>query len=595
MGQITHLINDQDLGEPRNWQELEITIDWINRVESGNINVSDLSFVGEANKYFQKRILNGLDGGVGVTEGDRYQIKLGELSNPVFTFEGFLDFTQELTVIGGEEIVCGLRKAKGEDWLNDVADGFSFAYLYDQGVIVDSDFVKVPYVINYVPDGLQLTILAMSSFMMTKELIENVQAIAETIADVVDASTPVVGVGIGANAGGPIITYNTDWDLGNFILVTLKALARIAYVIAISVAIINLIEELFNQLLPKKRDHLGMTFNTMFKRSCEHLGMSFFTDIPEMDWVHIPRKTKKGGENDQDDKSGVRGFPTNTEPIYTFGDLIREMKTMFNADYRIRDNTFYFQRKDKFEFASSYQIPNFFNNQERLMNQFKLNTNEMVSNYNIYYSLDVQDQNTLDVGKGRVFQAITTQNQVVNQDFVQIKGLAEIAIPFSMGVEKRSLTAVEEVFKVLGSIVDGITGIFGGGTNFENQIEQRVGSLLLSSDFLTVGKVVAMSGSKLANNQRSILDATNLWENYHFINSLAEYKGEHNQWFIFEDKQVPMTIEEFDILLENNFSTDENGNKYIIETVRYIPESDKAVLSFRVKRQYTKNLKIEIV
>lgn len=584
MAEIRHILNGNDFGEPRNWDELEITVDWLNKVDSGTINVSDLSFVDEANEYLQQRILDGLSGGVGVFEGVPYQIKVGDPSNPTFTFDGYLDMTEETTVIGGEEIVTSLKKKKGDDWLNDVADGFSFAYLHDQGIVTSSDFVKVPYVINYVPDGMQVIVLSMSIFMMTKELIENIQNLAETIADITDAATPVVGVSVGLGAG-----VVTAWDLGNFILVTLKTLARLAYIIAITIAIINLIEEVLEQLLPKKREHLGMTFKRMFERACQNLGMGFFSDIQELEWVHIPRKDKKGGT------SGETGFPTNTEPIYTFGDLIRTMKEMFNADYRIKNNIFYFQRKDKFEFPSSYQLPPFFNNQERLFQQFQLNTDEMVSNYNIYWSLDVQDQNTLDVVDGRVFQAITTPVTTINEDFVTIKNITELALPFSLGIEKRSLTTVEKIAKDLGSLVDSITGIFGGGTNFESQIEQRLGSLLLSSHFLTTGKVVKMAGSKLANNQRELLDARVLWDQFHFINSFAEYQGEHNQWFRYKEQPVPMTIEDFAILLENNKATDSEGNEYLIESVTYNPYKTTALIDYRVKKKYTNNLKIEFL
>jgi hypothetical protein len=48
--------------------------------------------------------------------------------------------------------------------------------------------------------------------------------------------------------------------------------------------------------------------------------------------------------------------------------------------------------------------------------------------------------------------------------------------------------------KQLAKVVDGLTGIFGRGTRFGAQIENRVGSLLLSSHFLTSGKV-EMSGT----------------------------------------------------------------------------------------------------
>ena len=220
MADIIHLIDGQDLGEPRNWQDLEITVDWLNKKESGAINVSDLSFVNVANQYLQQRALNGLSGGVGIFEGVPYEILVGDITAPTYRFKGYLDLTEELTVIGGEEITCSLKKELGDDWLNDVADGFSFAYLYDQNIITSSDFVKVPYVINYVPDGMQLIVLSMSIFMMTKELIENIQKIAEAIGDVTDASTPVIGVSVGLGAG-----VVTAWDLGNFILVALKLVA----------------------------------------------------------------------------------------------------------------------------------------------------------------------------------------------------------------------------------------------------------------------------------------------------------------------------------------------------------------------------------
>lgn len=588
MANIRHYINEQDHGEPRNWKDLEITIDWLEKNDSGVINIAELSFVDKANAYLQQRIIDGMSGGVGVFEGVPYRIEVGNEANPTYTFEGYLDLTDEMTVIGGEEITGSLKKRRGDDWLNDVADGFSFAYLYDQGVITNGDFVKVPYVINYVPDGMQLIVLSMSIYMMTKELIENVEKLLETIADVTDASTPVVGVSVGIGAG-----VVTAWDLGNFILVVLKALARLAYIIAMTIAIVNLIADLFEQLLPAKRYHLGMTFTKMFERACQHLGMTFQSTLMNTDTiknrVHIPRKDKKGGS------SGETGFPSNSGPIYTFGDLIREMKKKFNADYRIKDNIFYFERKDAFEFPSSYQMPNYFNEQDRVLDQYKWNTNEMVSNYNISWSLDIQDQNTLEDQVGRVFQAVTSPVTVINPEFVTIKNLEEIALPFSLGKEKRSLTAVEEVARVLGAIVDGITGIFGGGTNFQSQIEQRIGSLLLSSHFLTVGKVVLMSGSKLANDQRVHLDAKKLWDNYHFINSHAEYQGHHNQWWRFENQPVHMTADQFFTLLDNNRATDRFGNDYLIEKVIYKPENDTAVISFRVKKKYTNNLKIEFI
>lgn len=584
MADVRHFINGNDFGLPRNYQDLEITVDWLGNKDAGAINVSDLAFVLEANEYLQQRIRSGLTGGVGVFEGEPYTIEVGDIDDPQFTFNGYLDFTEEMTVLGGQEIICSLKKRQGEDWLNDVADGFSFNYLRDQGVIVPGDYIRVPYVINYVPDGAEIVLISISLFMMTKELIENIERLAESIADITDASTPVIGVGAGAGA-----VAVTAWDLGNFILVVLKTLARLAYVIAITIAIINLMENLFEQLLPKRRFHLGMTFRKLFERGCQHLGLRFQSSIQELDWTHIPRKDKRGGER------GENGVPQDNGPIYTFGNLIREMKKMFNADYRIENGIFYLERSDKFRIPSGYQIPNFFNDQDLLLDRFKYNTNEMISNYNINWSLDLQDQNTLDNQEGRIFQAVTSPVVTNNQDLVSIKNLAEIALPFSIGRDKTGLTNIERIARDLARLVDAITGIFGGGTNFASQIENRVGSLLLTSHFLSVGKIVVMQGSNLARQQRTLLSARGLWDRYHFINSFAEYQGEHNQWIRFENQPVPMTAKEFEVLLKNNIVFDDAGNEYEIEKATYNPYATRASIDFRIKQKYTENLKIEFI
>ncbi len=580
-----HFINGQDFGEPREWQTLKISKNFLDEKEDVTINITDLEFVLKANNYLQKRILNGLTGGVGIFEGEPYKIVVGDEGNPIYTFDGYLDFTDETTVLGREEIICSLKKREGNDWLNDVADGFSFAYLADQGVITSGDYVKVPYVINYVPDGMQLIVLSISLYMMTKELIESVQSIAEAIADITDAATPVIGVGVGFGA-----VAVTAWDLGNFILAALKLIARIAYTIAIVIAIKELIEQIFEQLLPAKRYHLGMSIRTLFEKACEYLGLQFQSSIPELDSIHIPRKDKKGGER------GESGYPTNDGPIYTFGELIRVYKEVYNADYIISNGVFRFERRDKFDVVSSFVMPNYFTNQDRLLDGYKFNTDEMVANYNINWAYDVQDQNTLDDQTGRIFQAITTPINVIDKKLVNIKNLVEISIPFTIGKTKTSLTGVEELAKDLASFVDNLTGIFGGGTNFSGQIKNRIGSLLLSSHFLTAGKMVKMSGNKLARDQRAEFDARKLWDNYHFINSFAEINGEHNQYVKYEEASVPMTLQGFSELLRSNKLTDSQGNEITIENIlEYDVHAGKAIINYRVKRKYTNNLKIEYV
>ena len=581
MTNIRHYINGNDFGEPRNWQDLEIVIDWENKTETVTLNVTDLSFVLKANKYLQDRIFNGLNGGVGVFEGEPYEIKIGDTNNPAYTFEGYLDFADDNVIFGKEEIKLKLKKRYGDDWLNDIADGFSFAYLYDKNVINDGDFVKIPYIINYVPDTMQMITLGLSLYMMTKEMIENVEKIAETVADISNASTPVVGAGVGVGA-----VAVTAWDIGDWVMVALKAIARIAYIIAISIAIIKLMTMIFEQLFPQKRYFKGMTYKRMFEKACQHLGLTFQSSIRELEWVNMPKKENKG-----DDK----GFPTNDSPIYTFGDLIRTMKKLFNADYRIIGNVFYFERKDKFDDINNDVLPDYFQNQERLLNEFSLNTDEIVSNYVLKFEYDTMDRNTLDNQIGRIYQIITEPITVTNKEYVNIKNLTEIDIPFSLGSVKTKLTGLEKFAKEVGKFVDTLTGIFGNGTNIANSVQSRIGSLYLTNHFTTKDKILKVGSSGLNLNQRQFINAKYLWENYHFINSFAEINGVHNQFFKYKNYKIPMTLKQFQILLGKNKLYDNAGNVIFIDKLQYKPENATAIIDYRLNKKYTNNLKLSYV
>lgn len=583
---IRHYINGQDFGEPIGWDGLKININWLNNKEGLNINITDLEFAHKANAYLQKRILNGLDGGVGVFEGEPYEIRIGSPEAPVYTFKGYLDFTDENTIIGKERIKLSLKKQKGEDWLNDVAFGYSLAYLDSIGAIKEKDKIKVPYVINHVPDGMQLIVLSMSIYMMTKELIENVQKLAETIADVTNASTPVIGVSVGLGAG-----VVTAWDLGDFIMVTLKALARIAYIVALVVAIKELVNQIFEQILPVKRYHLGMSVKGMFETYCNFLGLKLKSSLLDeyKNLVHIPQKSVKGGEKKE------KCFPESNSVIGTFGDLITVFKMVFKADFRIIDGVFIFEREDYFKNIGNYVLPDVITNQSERLNVFSLNTEEIVSNYNIYFDIDTQDGNTLEGDDGRVFQAVTRPIKKINEDFVTIKNLAEVSIPFSLGKTKNGLTDVEKMAKTLGKAVDKITGVFGKGTNYANKIENRIGALLLTSHYTSVGKLVVLSGVNLEPNQRQFLSASLLWDKYHYISSFAEINGLHNQFYRFKGVLVPMTLKEFEELINNNYAKDSQGGEIMIESIEYDPTQRTALIDYRLRKKYTNNLKIDYV
>lgn len=586
MADLRHKLGGLVISEPRNWRDLDIVKDFLNKKDEDDVNIADIEFAGDIAIEIKKRILNGLSGGIGVFEGDPYDIEVGEQGSPVYTFNGYLDYADGVEFSGCNEVKVSLKKRNGSNWLNDVADGFSFRYLYEIGVINDSDFIKVPYVINYVPDNMQLILLSLSLYMMTKELIEVTRDIADSIAEIINASTPNVGFGV---------TY----DVGDVIWVALKTVARIAYAIAIIIAIKNLIEDILEQLLPKKRFHLGMSIYTLFERACSHLGLGFSSKLlsDRSNWVVIPSKDHRGGEKPTEYVGSwtEKGVPSLNDPFDTFGDLIRVWKEGLNADYKIVNGVFEFERRDYWNRQSTFVIKDYFNDQNDLKDVYSLNVDEVVSNYAISWSYDSQDQNTLDNQSGRLFQAILEPNVKTNADLINLKNIDDRLIPCSLGVEKNNLTRVEEVAKALGSFVDKVTGVFGGGTNFASKIDERKGSLLMSSHFLTIPKVVVMNGSKLANSQRDLLSSTRLFNELHFINSFAEINGEHNQYYRFKNLKIKFCEQDFLALLDSHFCKTENGEDAMIELLRWKAWQDFAIIDYRVKKKYTDNLTVKFI
>lgn len=539
----------------------------------------------------------------GYFEGREFRVEVGAIGNSE-VLESYLDFTDNPIFKDCNIIEAALKRKQGVDWLDEVADTAIYRYMASDdyngaGKLTDSDYFGVPYIINYIPDGVQLLILAISTFTLTKELIESIQSIAEQSADLSTNAVPTTGTSVGLGAG-----VVTAWPLGKIIAAVIKLAVTVAYTIGIIFAIIELVKQIVEQLAPVKRFHLGMPIRSLFQKGCDFLGLGFSStlldalDKTNQKWVLIPSKSHKGGLPptgvSQGDFTEV-GYPTSKDGLDTLGDVIRTFSQVFNADVRLINGTLHFERRDFWQNQSGYVIPNTFSNQEQLRNETSVNSNKIVSNYVIQWSTDQNDLNTLDNPVGRVAQAVTSPKVVNNPDLVNIKGLKEVRIPFSLPVRKDELTEIEKALKLFLEAADFLTGQLGQPQSFASQFSSRIGSMNLSSHFLGVPKMVVMSGNKLANDQRDLLSAKKLWDFYHFIESFVTIDGKNNQQIIVSEQTIPFCFNDFVSLSNNNFVETENGERAEIKNLTWTVESDTAVITYNVYRVYDENLKIEIL
>ena len=116
--------------------------------------------------------------------------------------------------------------------------------------------------------------------------------------------------------------------------------------------------------------------------------------------------------------------------------------------------------------------------------------------------------------------------------------------------------------------------------------------MLLSSHFLSVPKLVSMSGGSLSLKQREILDTRKLWFNYHFLNSFKPVSGKHSQYYLYSDQKIPFCFADFLSLLNNNKVTTTDGEDAEITSLEWNIWENFATIDYRVNRLYDNNFEI---
>ena len=568
-------LDGQPAGTPVNAPELSLSANWETGEgqEESEISLTSIEFAMEDAKLLNQKVADGLTGGPGIFEGVPYEIKL----NSKTIFDGMVDLTNDATFVDCEKVIAEIIKEDGVDWLSEVADGISFGSMAQLNQIVASDYVPVPYVLNYRPEAFIVGQLLITSFLLTKELIQGVKDTSTAIADLVEASVPSIGL------TGPV------YNVGAIISTSLRVVAQVVYTTSIVIALISIITDLIEQFFPAVRRYNGMTFKRMFEVGLASLGLTFqstiFNTLPFSNFTFLPVKSERGGIGGS--ANGV-GHPNINSSIYNFGDFIRQMIQTFNADYKIVNGVFIFERRDYWKGSSSYVLPDVETNQTKRLSEFVYNTSEFVKNYFIAFQTDIQDQNTLENFKGNNYQIISEPITIVNNKNILGKGLTSIRPPFARAFRKTKLTSYEVLMKKVAKACDVFTG-----SNLASKITNRVGMMQLSADTTTVDKFLFISNGQMATNQ---ITAQMLWDKFHFIESFAEIVDPatgltiHNQSIIKVAEKVPFCDADWTSLILNREFTTPGGQNGLILSIDWDFQNQVANIRYKISQLYTKNL-----
>lgn len=644
-------IDGKVVSEPLNYQQLSLELNFDKDSPSyrGQVSTNEWTIgVGEANNANDgvKAVLNyiseGTGGGVGVFEGCPFEISLSNNGSTDVIFDGFLDLSEAsitCDTITATSVECGRI-----DWLNQVADSFTFEYLYDAlpvftnglptaGKISSGDFVPVPYVLSSVPDTQQILTLSISIFVINQEL-------GDTIKEWQEWS----------------LAFTSDYlEFGNLVTLIVLTIKNILLMIAL----VKLIKDLISVTIQPIKYHSSMYLYDLCVKGSEYLGLNFSSTIletvPFNQVVCIPQSYRQfenlpNGRSVKDLVSKHIFGVTDLNKVKlervgffrgTFGDLLRELKTMFNAKLVMDGDTLRLERVDYKQTSNPFRIPNV----DKIDVPFRFNFDDLKSFYSISFTPDLNDKNTYQNYFGTELQVITSPKKFNDRRKLLTKGSQENRIGFARGKRKTELTFVEryineflnDIARIAGIAEKGMNGVIAKvnillvpinkllkdlralGIKLKTNVilvppvrllsglqavnmYKRLNMLSIENDFIQVPKLVLLNTDRgkvtpelvrVQDKNNEIINANYLWENFHSINSFA-YKntGEHNQYKIYTLSDIPFCIADYNKVKNNNLILDSDGiTKAEVISLKWNIYRQTAEINYKVKELYTTNLK----
>lgn len=556
---MRHFLNDIEIA-PRNLLDIGVVSDFTNRPDELSLNVDKLVLPREALGIIQNHLQT-----QGVFEGIPYRIEMAQ----GVVLQYYVDLTEN-AIFRDFEIEVTIKRRIAKDSFFENADGTSFELMASKGV--QFQFIDVPYLI--VRDNLEESFvqLAISTYLMTKELIQAAKDLGTAITDFIQATV-----------GSPVP------PLGAVISLGIKVIIQAAYTAAVFIAVGELASQLIQVYFPSVRYLKACKVKELISKGCQFLGYQFQSNLLDnfsgATILPVPLVKEKLSifDNLSNSLTGVaftKGYPTAQDSTPTLGSLIAAIETQCNAETKVVNGIVQLERRDYWQNLTPNAILPALVLQAERQDEYTLNTSDIWKRYYIHYQYDTSDIHTMDFFDPTDAEYSTEPANVVNADLVSIKGLHDVNIPFALGVRKNKLNFVEKTAKVFFVLIDAVMSIFGNGANFAGTIDDRIGMLQISQQFFTQTKFLYLIGNKQPSNYVSFVSAAGLWEKFHFINQIQLY-----QFQVRSDVRTRISESDFVALLNNNFATIDGVNCEILR-IEYIDEKSFAKINYRKPDTY---------
>jgi hypothetical protein len=130
------------------------------------------------------------------------------------------------------------------------------------------------------------------------------------------------------------------------------------------------------------------------------------------------------------------------------------------------------------------------------------------------------------------------------------------------------------------TVVDAVTGIFGGGTSYATQIGERKDCMQVSQMYWSTTKLLYAINGKQPAYYMDFMSAKALWNQYHKINEI-----QLNAWKVKNDVRIRLRAIEFVNLLDNNW-IEIDGQLCEVLNCEWYDEKSDAKITYRLPDSY---------
>ena len=609
MNQI-HYINGAEVKPPQNFAELSIELNFDTDSDEKGISVTRFDWINEEAALLLGLYKAGLTGGGGVFVGVPHQIKVVENGLDSMLFDGFIDLSS--ADFDRNRVSADSTPFASPEFINEKADGFSMEQLFvESGGLTKADNVFIPYIINSIPNYTQafLVVLTLTFIVVElKKLTTDLTQKSVESATYIDSVGGVVGL-----------------------------IFKIIYGVLLLLTIVELLLNLADLIIQKVKYKPSMQLNRLLAAGAEHVGLIYESAFLQTDtWnkCHIIPESVANPETQSDNR--IKGyFKPNDDEQHgyfngTYGDLLRAVKEMFNARIVIGDGKLKIVPLLKTATAGTFRLKPYYNR------EFQTNAGSLVSNYNILFRYDSNDRNTIDNWTGNNMTSFLEVTGAVDKKLKLTKGFRQVNVPFARGIRKDRLNAIE---KIMDAILEGLDPIVGALISIANAVikvinaifafvedmnkklktigisidlglpeieylkdpklgellDNRVGMLLLETDFITVPKIVMLDvqkdavKTKLAAENATHIKALYLYNNFHYTNSFkAGTKSAQRVRLNF--KNVEMNLAEFTQVQKEGLVKLADGTVADVISCQYNPAKRLAEMRLEKRVIYANNL-----